>query len=509
MMNKSDLTTVLIIDNHSLDLQAVLNLFSLEEVNLLSLNPVEADLNSVIFSLPDLIFIAVDKLDEKQLRLCEQLNISDATQHIPIIWITDNPDKDCFKKALSLGIIDYLSTYIEKDELFLKLKSYCKMAKERKAILKTYELLEEELVCQTQENLELKEINNKLEVKVECYCQELAEAQDKLKQEITESQKAKTALYESLSQIKVIQNQLVNSEKMSALGQMLAGIAHEINNPVNFIYGNLAYVQEYIDDILKIFELYQQYYPQPNPTIQEEAEAVELDFILEDLPKMLESMQVGAERIREIVLSLRSFARQDGSKMKAINLHEGIDNTLMILQNRLKSKPDHPAIRVIKEYSPALPLVECYGGEMNQVFMNILANAIDAIEENSQHKNLEELKVNPNKIWIKTDIINDHNISITIRDNAGGMAEDIIHHLFEPFFTTKPVGKGTGIGLSISQHIVVEKHNGSLRCISTPGEGTEFIIEIPMTQELPTPKNIAGNTEEKSSRFRFEHQPLS
>ncbi|WRH66525.1 MAG: ATP-binding protein [Planktothrix sp. GU0601_MAG3] len=190
------------------------------------------------------------------------------------------------------------------------------------------------------------------------------------------------------------------------------------------------------------------------------------------------------------MLSLRNFARQDSSQMRATNLHEGIDSTLMILQNRLKRKQDHPAIHVIKEYSSSLPLVECYGGEMNQVFMNILANAIDAIEENNEQKNIEELQVNPGHILIKTDIINDHNVTIKISDNAGGMAEEILAHLFEPFFTTKPLGKGTGIGLSISKNIVVEKHKGSLQCTSTPGKGTEFIIEIPITQEMPVQNNL-------------------
>ncbi|WP_083620918.1 ATP-binding protein [Planktothrix serta] len=489
-MSQSDLTTILIVNNQSIDLQEVLDLFSQTEVDLLVLNPDEAALVINKCFLPDLIFIAVSIPGENDFLFCQQLNTSPLTENIPIVFITESQDPEMIKKGLRLGVIDYLFTCLETEEFLLKVKNYWGMAQSRKRLVHGYHLLEQELELQKQEKLQLKKINNKLEVQLECYSQELAQSQEKLKQEIAECEQIKKALEQSLNQLKITQTQLVNSEKMSALGQMLAGIAHEINNPVNFIYGNLAYIQEYIDDILKIVELYQQYYPDGNPAIEQESEAVELDFILEDLPKMLESMQVGAERIREIVLSLRSFARQDGSKMKAINIHEGIDSTLMILQNRLKLKSGHPAIHVIKEYSPSLPLVECYGGEMNQVFMNILANAIDAIEENNQQKNIEELLVKPSRILIKTEIVNDHNVSIKITDNAGGISEDVLDHLFEPFFTTKPVGKGTGIGLSISQHIVIEKHQGSLRCTSTPGEGTEFIIEIPITQEMPTQKDM-------------------
>lgn len=494
MMNESDLTTILIIDNQSVSFQNILDILSQEQVDLSYLDYQKVDLIGVEFTLPNLIFIAASNLGQDEFRFCEQLQKSPLTQNIPIVWMTDNLNPESFKTALNLGVMDCCSTTLEIHELLLKIKSYCKIAQDRKNILKNHQVLENELAIQKQKNCYLKEFNHKLEVKLECYCQELVETQEELKTATTEAEKAKIALQEALNQIQVIKHQLVTSEKLSSLGQMLAGVAHEINNPVNFIYGNLAYVQEYINDILKIIELYQKYYPESHPAIQEESEAVELDFILEDLPKMLESMQVGAERIREIVLSLRSFARQDSLKMKAVNIHEGIDSTLMILQNRLKSKPDHPAIRVIKEYSPSLPLVECYGGEMNQVFMNILANAIDAIEDNYQTKSLEEIQMNPHQIRIKTDIVN-HHVSITISDNAGGMTEEIVSHLFEPFFTTKPVGKGTGIGLSISQHIIVEKHQGNLRCMSTPGVGTEFIIEIPITQEMPTQPTMAGHRE--------------
>lgn len=481
MMSESALTTLLIIDNHSIDLHILLDLLGQKPVNLLWANLDKSVVSREEFSLADLIFIAVSMPGENEFLFCQQLQNSGL--NIPIILITNSQEQETIKIWLSLGVMDYLFTCLETEEFLLKVSNYLRMAEARKEIRQSYHLLQEQLEIEIKEKLQIEKINYQLEMAVESSAQAL-------KISMTESENNKLALENCLNQIKIIQTQLVNNEKMSLLGQMLAGIAHEINNPVNFIYGNLAYVQEYTDNLLNIFELYQQYYSNPHPVIQQQVEAVELNFILEDLPKMLESMQVGAERIREIVLSLRSFARQDGSKMKATNLHEGIDSTLMILQNRLKRKQDHPAIHVVKEYSSSLPLVECYGGEMNQVFMNILANAIDAIEENNQHKNIEELQINPGQILIKTDIINDHHVTIKISDNAGGMAEEILNHLFEPFFTTKPVGKGTGIGLSICKNIVVEKHQGSLQCISTPAQGTEFIIEIPITQEMPMQKNL-------------------
>ncbi|OIP70292.1 MAG: hypothetical protein AUK43_09910 [Oscillatoriales cyanobacterium CG2_30_40_61] len=481
MMSDSALTNILIIDNHSIDLHILLDLFSQKQVNLLWANLDKSAVSRDDYSLADLIFIAVSMPGENELIFCQQLQSSGL--NIPIILITNYQEQETIKTWLSLGVMDDLFTCLETEEFLLKVTNYLRMAEARKETRQSYHLLQKQLEIEINEKLQLEKINHQLEMAVESSAK-------KLKISMAESENNKIALEQCLNQIKIIQTQLVNNEKMSLLGQMLAGIAHEINNPVNFIYGNLAYVQEYTDNLLNIFELYQQYYSNPHPVIQQQVEAVELNFILEDLPKMLESMQVGAERIREIVLSLRSFARQDGSKMKATNLHEGIDNTLMILQNRLKRKQDHPAIHVVKEYSSSLPLVECYGGEMNQVFMNILANGIDAIEESNQQKSIEELQINPGQILIKTDIVNDHNVMIKISDNAGGMAEEILNNLFEPFFTTKPVGKGTGIGLSICKNIVVEKHQGSLQCISTPGQGTEFIIEIPITQEMPTQKNF-------------------
>lgn len=332
---------------------------------------------------------------------------------------------------------------------------------------------------------------------------ERKQAEEALQQTSASLREKATQLEQTLRELQQTQAQLVQTEKMSSLGQLVAGVAHEINNPVNFIYGNLVYANRYICDLLKLVVLYQQHYPHPPQAIQDELEAIDFDFLKEDLPKMLSSMNLGAERIRQIVLSLKNFARIDEAEMKVVDIHEGIDSTLLILHNRLKAKPERPEIQVIKEYGN-LPCVECYAGQMNQVFMNLLTNAIDALDEsfvNSQLSCAKEVggSTTP-KIAIITEVVraqslmdneqvtkdlgqmtNDR-VIIRIADNGSGITEKVGARLFDPFFTTKPVGKGTGLGLSISYQIVVKKHRGKLQCISEPGQGAEFVIEIPIRQ---------------------------
>ncbi|UKO98613.1 ATP-binding protein [Nostoc sp. UHCC 0870] len=306
--------------------------------------------------------------------------------------------------------------------------------------------------------------------KLEAYNQTLVQQVDERTQALSQKN---IALKRTLQKLKLTQSQLIQQEKMSSLGQLVAGIAHEINNPVNFIYGNLKYTDDYTQQLLWLLELYQKHYPHPEPEIQQAHKEAEIEYLTEDLPKILSSMKMGANRIREIVLSLRIFSRLDEAEFKTADVHEGIDSTLLILQHRLKTQSKRPQIQVVKEYGE-LPLIQCFAGQLNQVFMNILANAIDALEEAFYNG------LCPKPLIHITSTQEDKNAVIKIADNGTGISQEVQARLFEPFFTTKAVGQGTGMGLSISYQIMTEKHGGSLQCISFPGQGTEFIITLPI-----------------------------
>ncbi len=302
---------------------------------------------------------------------------------------------------------------------------------------------------------ELAQINEQLEVKVATRTSELQD---------------------TLTHLKSTQAQLIQSEKISSLGKLVAGIAHEINNPTSFIHGNLIHLSEYIDNLLELIALYQTEIPDKSAAITNKTADIDLEFIQADVVKLLTSMKSGTERIKAIVLSLRNFSRLDESQIKTVNIHDGIDSTLLILQYRLHSQSHDPDIEVIRHYGN-LPLIECYPGQLNQVLMNILSNAIDALEESY----LNSTQLHP-QIQIRTTLITPESIAIAIADNGPGIPESVQSHIFDPFFTTKPVGKGTGMGLSISYQIIVEQHHGQLKCHSTFGQGTEFIIQIPIHQ---------------------------
>ncbi len=324
------------------------------------------------------------------------------------------------------------------------------------------QLLGAEIVERQLAETALKKAKEELEIRVDERTAQLKQQTQQLKQTLLELQQT--------------QAKLIQSEKMSSLGQVVAGVAHEINNPVNFIYGNIAPAGEYANNLLELADIYKQQYPNPLPIVKEKLLSVDLDFIREDLPKILSSMKTGADRIRNIVKSLRSFSRLDEAEMKLADIHEGIDSTLMMLQNRLNPKPDYPGIEIIKNYGNLLK-VECYPGQLNQVFINIFNNAIDAFEEDHEDPPLAIPKI----LRISTRVLDGKWVEIKIFNNGPGMTEAVVEQIFNPFFTTKPVGKGTGLGLSIGYQIITLRHKGELQCISAPGQGTEFIIKIPIS----------------------------
>lgn len=317
-----------------------------------------------------------------------------------------------------------------------------------------------------------------------------------VKQLLAKSKATNLELQSALKELHSTQGKMIQSEKMSGLGQLVAGVAHEINNPVGFIHGNVEHVQGYAQDLLRLIQLYRHHYPSPAPEIQVEAEVIDLEFIQDDLPKTLSSMKVGSNRICEIVLALRNFSRLDEAEFKLADIHTGLDNTLMILGHRLKANSKRPEIQVVKDYLP-LPPIECCAGFLNQVFMNILSNAIDALEEQSEERTYQEEIDHPSQITLRTSLVDDQWVQIVIADNGSGIPEKIQQSIFDPFFTTKPVGKGTGMGMSISYQIVTERHGGKLECFSIQGKGTEFVIQIPLRRgnDVSKPETMPELTE--------------
>ncbi|MDF5737884.1 MULTISPECIES: hybrid sensor histidine kinase/response regulator [unclassified Nostoc] len=377
--------------------------------------------------LPDVILLDINMPDMNGYQVCQQLKADHKTCEVPVIFISALDDVVDKVKAFDVGGVDYISKPFHGAEVVLRIEN--------------------------QINLRL------LQVKL---------------------QEKNFLLQEALDNLKVAQVKQIQNEKMVALGQLVAGLAHEINNPISFIYGNLQYAGQYVQDLVEMIEVYQQEYPKPTPKIQQIAKNIDLNFIIKDLQNLIGAMYRGSDRIREIVLALQHFSRHDEAEMKPVNIHEDIENTLVMLQHRLKEAVERPAIVIVKDYGN-LPLVTCYASELNQVFMHLLNNAIDAIEEGvGNQSSTPDSPLPTPQIRIHTEVTDLNMVKIAIADNGTGIEESLRSRLFDPFFTTKPVGKGSGLGLSISYQIIVQKHRGNITCTSSVGQGAEFAIEIPI-----------------------------
>ena len=396
----------------------------------------ETAIEQAEYAQPELILLDVMMPGLDGFETCKQLKANSKTKNIPIIFMTALSDTIDKVKGLNLGAVDYITKPFQQEEVVARVGMQLRLH---------------------QMNRQLEASNELLEQRVEDRTKELSAVLDNLKK---------------------AQMHLVQSEKMSSLGQMMAGIAHEINNPVNFIYGNLKPASDYFKDLIELVELYQDKYPEPDEELQEHLDNLDLPFMIEDAFKLLESLRIGSDRIRQIVLSMRNFSRLDEASIKSVDIHEGIDSTLLILQHKLRSGTDNKPVEIVKQYGH-LPLVECFPSQLNQVFMNILSNAVDAFEAHSEHQRENKFFL----IEIKTFSAEPNSITVQISDNGPGIPADILSKLFDPFFTTKPVGKGTGLGLSISHQIIVEKHGGEIDCTSQVGQGTCFTIKIPTIQD--------------------------
>ncbi len=455
---------VLVVDDNPTNLEVLSNALANFGYETAVATDGESAIEQISYDPPDLILLDVMMPGIDGFETCQRLKQNPLTKDIPVIFMTALSDTGDKVRGLNLGAVDYITKPFQQEEVLARVKMHLKLRHLTTALAQQNHLLRREVEERKTAEAALHKLTQELEQRVSDRTQELSH---------------------TLHELQQTQIQLIQSEKLSSLGQLVAGIAHEINNPVNFIYGNLSHVDEYTKNLMEFIHHFEAHYPQPAPPIREFLDDIDLEFLKEDLPKILASMQLGVERIRQIVLSLRNFSRLDEADFKAVDIHEGIDSTLLILHNRLKAKAEHPEIEIVKEYGE-LPLVECYAGQLNQVFMNIISNAIDSIEHYNSERSREEVWQHPNRIVIHSEQQNDA-IVVKITDNGPGIPEAVKTRLFDPFFTTKPVGKGTGLGLSISHQIITEKHRGEIGCQSNPGQGAEFWIKLPIQQAQCVP----------------------
>ena len=434
-MQPNHSSLILIVDDTPTNVRVLFDCLKAEGYRVLVALDGKSALEKLQEILPDLILLDVMMPEIDGFETCRRIKQMETLLEVPVIFMTALSDSVDKVKGLSLGAVDYITKPFQQEEVIARIQVHLKLRK---------------LTC------ELRQVNQKLEERVE--------------ERTAELEKAIALLQRS-------QLHLVQSEKMSALGNLVAGVAHEINNPVSFLIGNLLPAREYLNDLFRLIDLYQQKFPNPGAEIEDEIAEIELDYLRQDYCSLLDSMQSGIERIRSISTSLRTFSRADTEQQVSFNIHEGIDSTLLILKHRLKANDDRPEIEVIRNYGE-LAAIECFPGQVNQVFMNLLANAIDALEDYNRGRSYQEIEANPNRITIQTGSEDKTSVFIRIQDNGIGMTEEMRQKIFDHSFTTKAVGKGTGLGLAIAYQIIVEKHGGTIAVNSRPGEGTEFIISL-------------------------------
>ncbi|MBP0021673.1 MAG: hybrid sensor histidine kinase/response regulator [Cyanobacteria bacterium SBLK] len=427
----SDRIEVLVVDDMPANLEVLTETLSSVGYTISAVTSGERTLKQLKTYIPDLILLDIQMPGIDGFETCRQIKANADTADIPIIFITALSDSDSITRGFSLGAVDYITKPFREVEVLARVKTH----------------------------LKLRGLTKNLERQIEQRTADLTEA---------------------LQQLQSSQIQLVQHEKMATLGNLVAGVAHEINNPLGFINGNLALLQENFADISTVFEMYRQELLTPSSKLVEILEEIELDFLIEDFPQIIASMRSGCDRIANISTSLRTFSRTDADWKTEFNLHEGLDSTLLILKYRLKANAERPVIEIVKNYGN-IPPVKCYPGQLNQVFMNLLANAIDALDESNQGKTFEEIEKAPNRIIVKTELSEDRkSIIAKITDNGMGMPDKVKARIFEQGFTTKEVGKGTGLGMAIARQIIAEKHGGAISCQSELGKGTEFTIFLPI-----------------------------
>ena len=425
-----DSTKILVVDDTPANLEVVTETLSSEGHTTAAVTSGERAVKWLETYNADLILLDIQMPGIDGFETCQQIKANDKIADIPIIFITALSDIESIAKGFSLGAVDYISKPFQETELLARVNTH----------------------------LKLQRMNQSLEQQVAKRTSELEEA---------------------LNQLKISELQLIQQEKMSALGNLVAGVAHEINNPLGFVSSNIAEVRHSFSDIAECLQHYRKKFPEPGENLENLLEDLEIDFLLEDLPKMLNSMEVGCQRIYDISNSLRTFSRGDTESKFKINIHEGLDSTLLILKYRLKASNVRPEIIVMRDYGD-LPAINCFPGQLNQVFMNVLANAIDMFDEIAEGKSFDELEANPQQITIRTQQLGAHDVEIRIIDNGKGISEEMCSKVFDRKFTTKEVGKGTGLGLAIAYQVVVDKHAGSLKVHSKIDNGTEFLIQLPI-----------------------------